>query len=485
MHQAISSLIFVSLMFGAAACTVGPDYSPPGHVVAGDWVSLAGASAHGQVSDQTGDLSRWWKTFDDRDLDLLMDRAVEANLDLALAESRIREARAARGVAAADFAPQVEASAGAQRSRRSENAGNTAPNRSDPTVNLFQIGFDAAWELDIFGGTRRAVEASRADIEVAIENRRDAVVTLLAEVGRNYIELRTAQQRIVIAERNVAAQADTFSLANSRARAGINSDLDAAQASALLSSTQASIPALQAQARQAMYRLGVLLGQDPGMLVDQLSPTGHLPETSESVPAGLPSELLRRRPDIRAAERSIAAATARVGVATADLYPRFTILADLGLQSEAANSLIDAPSRYWTMSPGIRWPILDGSRIRSNILVQTEREEQALIGYERTILHALADVETAITAYINEHERRDFLAASLEASRRAVELAVSQYSSGLTAFLAVLDAQRTLFQAEDMLLQSESRLAENLIALYKALGGGWETFDCLASTPIP
>jgi len=472
------SLVGAGIAVWPAACTVGPEYQVPKRETAAQWSGLQEQGTAMWVTGEAAETAAWWRALNDPMLDELVQRAVAGNNDLRLAEARIREARAMRGVTAADWSPQVDAVGSAERRRRSENA-NTQTNGpvNGQTHSLYQVGFDARWELDVFGGTKRAVEAADAEIARAEEDRRATLVTLLAEVGRNYVELRSVQERIAIAEKNIAAQRDALDLSMMRFKAGLVSELDSAQAENLLTTTQATVPALQVQVRSAMHRLATLLGQEPGALNAELDTASGTAASPVSIPAGIPSDLLRRRPDIRAAERGIAAATARIGVATADLYPKFTLTGGVGLQSSSTGSLLDASSRYWSIGPGVVWPMLEGGRIRANIAVQDAREEQALITYENTVLGALEETENAISAFSREHDRRSALAQARDAAQKAVDLATVQYRSGLTAFLTVLDAQRSLYAAEDALVQSDAVVRLQAIALYKALGGAWEVFE--------
>lgn len=477
MRSAILHLPSSILVFIAIGCTVGPDYQMP----------EVGVPARFGAATQPAapvDLAHWWTTFKDPQLDSLVARAIEGNLDLKLAESRIREARALRGVVAADAWPGVNANGSFRRSRTSENAFDTGQGNGGQnfggfagpgdTTNLWQAGFDAAWEIDVFGGVRRSVEAAEADISARIEDRRDTLISLLAEVARNYLEARGYQQQIEIARRNVIIQQEAADVAASKARLAGGSELDVARAQAQVASTQSLIPQLEALRDQSAHRLAVLLGREPRALVSELAAIKPIAKGPPVVPPGLPSELLRRRPDIRRAEREIAAASARIGVATADLYPRFSITAALGLQSEKFSSLGDWGSRYWNLAPGVSWNVFDAGRIRSNIEVYTERERVALLQYEKTVLTALEEVESALVAYEKEQARRDLLANAVERNRRAVELAKTLYQGGARDFLNVIDAERALALSEDQLVQSERLISTNLVALYKALGGGWE-----------
>jgi NodT family efflux transporter outer membrane factor (OMF) lipoprotein len=472
-------------------CTVGPDYHAPQTSVPDRF----GATT--RPATEHVDFARWWTTFHDPLLNSLIDRAMAGNLDLKIAAARVREARAQRGVVAADGYPNLNTSASYRRTRTSENAfdiggrpgattggtgttGGTAQqfgafNAPGSTTDLFQAGFDASWEIDVFGGVRREVEAAEADIGAQIENQRDTLVSLLAEVARNYLELRGYQQQIVIAHRNVKIQQDAVEVAQSKARLVGGSELDVARAQALVASTQSQIPTLETLRDQAAHRLGVLLGLEPRALIAELEEVKSIAKGPPEVPPGLPSELLSRRPDVRRAERQLAAATANIGVATADLYPKFSITAALGLQSEKFNSLADWGSRFWNIAPGVSWNLFDAGRIRANIQVQNERQRQAVLTYQSSILTALEDVNNALTAYAKEQTRRQSLQESVDKSRRAVELANTLYQGGARDFLNVIDAQRALATAEDQLVQSDRLIGTDLVALYKALGGGWNS----------
>jgi len=348
------------------------------------------------------------------------------------------------------------------------------PSGVERTQNLFQAGFDATWEIDVFGGVRRAIEAAGADIQVAEENRRYVLVTLLSEVARNYIEARANQRRLDIVHGNIRSQADTLELTRTRFNAGLTSELDVAQAESQLASTQSQVPLLDILLRQAIHRLGVLLGQPPESLLEELNQDTPLPTIPPEIPLGLPSELLLRRPDIRRSERELAAATARIGVATAELFPRFSLTGSFGTQTDDMQHFLDRKSLFWSVGPNMSWPIFDAGRIRANIDVQDARQQQALALFQQTILTALEDVENTVVAYRQEQVRHRYLASAVQANRRAFQLANERYTKGLADFLSVLESQRSLYITEDALVQSEGQAVTNLIALYKALGGGWE-----------
>lgn len=456
------------------ACTVGPDYEAPAPSVPKTW-STQGTELDPLTSRTIGRgavVAAWWTTFRDPELTSLIERAARSNLDLKLAEARIREARGLRGVSAGALLPSVDASGAYSRNRGSENV--PVPGAGVQS-NLYQAGFDASWEIDVFGGIRRGVEAADAEVDASVEARRDVLVTLLSEVGRNYIELRGLQAQLDIARQNLEAQRKTLELTQARFQAGRAAELDVVRAQAQVSTTASQIPVLESQRIQATHRLGVLLGGAPGSLRQELVKAQAIPVPPPEVPVGLPSELLRRRPDLRRAERELAAATARIGVATADLYPKFSLTGFFALESINASDFAKWGSRAWSVGPTIQWSLFEGGRIRARIEVEDARQEQAAIGYERSILVALQEVEDALVAYAKEQAHRAELSDSVAANTKAVDLANQRYTQGLVDFLSVLDAQRSLYVTQDALVQSEGRISGFLVALYKALGGGWDT----------
>jgi multidrug efflux system outer membrane protein len=461
-----------------SGCTVGPDYAEPRPEAPPEWSSIESQPGTGVGSRITpiaspAVLAEWWRSLEDPVLDSLIERALASNLDLRQARGRVREARARRGVVAGDLFPRVDANASYSRQR---NSGTSDAPLGPPgsEIDLYQAGFDASWEIDVFGGVRRRVEAADAELAASVEDERSVLVSLLAEIAQNYAELRGLQARTAIAASNLGAQRETLAMTRSRFEAGLVGEFDVSRAEAQVRSTEAEIPALESETRRAMHRLGVLLGEHPGALLGELSTRADMPRASGDVPIGLPSELLRRRPDIRRAERQLAATSARIGAATADLFPRFSLTGSLGLQSSDFGDLGDSGSRYWSVGPSVSWPVLDFGRIRSNIEVQTAREEQALAAYEQAVLLAFREVEDALVALSKEQARRDALAAAVAADRRAVELATALYRQGLSDFLSVLQAQRDLYRSEDALTRSGTAVVQELIRLYKSLGGGWE-----------
>jgi multidrug efflux system outer membrane protein len=457
------------------ACAVGPKYTPPESRMPPSWHE-AQATA-GAFSRST--LERWWTQFHDPLLDDLVRRAIDGNLDLKIAAARVREARAARGIAASAALPQVDLGGQSARAERSDavppfkGASGGASPFGPRTQNVFEAGFDAGWELDVFGGVRRDVEAAVAQVQAAEEGRRDVLVTLLADVARNYAELRGTQREIEILNATVRSQQDTLDLAKARFDAGLGTALDVERADGLLEATKSREPELQRLARRAIYRIDVLLGQEPGTVASVLETPKGLPQQPPDVPDVLPSELLSRRPDLRRAERDVAAATARLGVARSELFPRFSIAGNFGRRSQDASDLASTASQFWFLVAGVRVPILSGGRIRANIQVQDARQEGAVRQYEKAVLTAVEDVENALSSYTREQRRLETLRASVAANRRALDLATERYTGGLENFLSVLDAQRAVYLSDEALAQSETNVMVSLIAVYKALGGGW------------
>jgi outer membrane protein, multidrug efflux system len=463
------------LLLSVSGCAVGPQYVRPEVSLPATWRD----ASSGQMTAPRESLDQWWTRFLDPVLDRLIERAVAGNLDLQIAAARIREARAARGIAAAAALPQVDATADYARVRRSESvppfketAGINSP-FGPRDQNLFEVGFDASWELDVLGGVRRDKEAALAQVQATQETQRDALVTLLADVARTYVELRGAQRQLAILDETLRSEKDTLGLVRARAEAGLATELDVARAEGLVATTTSERPVVIRRAGEAVHRLGLLLGEGPDALAEALAPPATIPFAPPELPAVLPSELLSRRPDVRHAERELAAATARIGVARADLFPRFAILGRFGHLSDDPGDLPALHSQFWSFIPGVRWPILSGGRIRANIRLQTARQEQAQKTYEKTIVTALQEVADALLAHNRELDRQAALRTAIAANRRALDVSLERYTGGIESFLSVLDAQRSVYAVEDALAQSESNLAVSLIAVYKSLGGGW------------
>ncbi|HXG52805.1 MAG TPA: efflux transporter outer membrane subunit [candidate division Zixibacteria bacterium] len=446
--------------------TVGPDYVEPETRLPAAWSRELGGGLSAASPAEDG-LARWWTVLGDPDLSALIERAAAGNRNLKVALARVREARARRAIAEAGYFPQVNFTASAARSRGSEQTG------AGETRELYKTGFDATWEIDVFGRVRRSVEAAQGDLEASVADYHDVLVTVLAEVAVNYVEARTLQAQLQVAEENVEAQTETLQLTEWRFEAGLVSRLDVEQARSNLENTRAQLPRLRSDIEAARNRIAVLVGVHPGALDAELSARKPIPQPPVEIAVGVPAETLRRRPDVRRAERQLAAQTARVGVATADLYPRLSLPGSIGLEALSGDRLFSAGSRAASLAGSLVWTIFKGGAIRRAIEAQSALQQQALEQYEAAVLTALEDVENALVAYAGEQERQRALAEADQAARHAAQLARDQYASGLVDFQTVLDAERTSLASQDQLVQSRGRVASNLIALYKSLGGGW------------
>jgi NodT family efflux transporter outer membrane factor (OMF) lipoprotein len=457
------------------SCAVGPNYHRPLVPSAPQWTE---AHARGTAPGVEAETDLWWQSFHDAELDSLIHRSVAANYDLARAAARVEEARAARGFVRSNASPQISAGVSASRDRQtgvglSPGPGGVAARRFSYEASDYRGELSLSWELDLFGRIRRGVEAATADLAASEQDRRNVLVTLLGDVGRYYADLRGYQLRLAIAEKNIAIAEDTLELTRQRVKGGQATERDVAQAEAQLESSRAQTPGLNTSIQLAIHRLGVLLGQQPGALEKELAASAPLPPAPPSVPTGVPSDLLRRRPDIQRAEAQVAAATARVGEAKADYFPKFTLLGAVGRQATQLHDLSLGLGSFFSVGPTVSAPVFTGGRIRSNIAVQEARVREAVANYQATILTALEETENSLVAYGNEQDRRDRLEATVRASETAFELANVQYRAGLTDFLTVLDAQRELYANRDLLAQSQTQVTTSLIALYRALGGGW------------
>jgi multidrug efflux system outer membrane protein len=450
-----------------SACAVGPNYQAPETRAADTFDNAEAATYSG-----TANVGAFWQTFSDATLERLVTEALAANHDLRIAQTRVREARALRRDAAFDLAPSVNASGGYTKQRTA--AITTLPG-SPRETELYDAGFDAIWELDFFGRVRRGLEASNAELGAIEAERRDALVSVSAEVTRTYFELRGQQQQLDVARRNVANQTSTLDLANARLDAGSGTEFDTARAQAQLSTTRGTIAPLEAAVARSIHRLSVLLGREPGALRAELAPPAALPPLPGIVPVGNPSDLLRRRPDIRIAERDLAGATARIGVAVADLFPRVSFTGSAGYVATDRNGLGDPGSDAFVLAPGITWAIFDLGHVQARIGASQARRDGALLRYEQTVLQALEETENSLVTHARARDKLVHDEAALKASSTAADLARVRYENGASDFLQVLDAERTLLESEDRLARSRTEAATSLIAVYKSLGGGWET----------
>lgn len=463
-----AALLAVSLLSLHACKVVGPDYEAPEIQVPDQW--------HRELTSGleagTSNLHAWWTTLGDEQLVTLIQRAASGNQDLEIAFARILQARAARGVATGELYPDITADGSFERFRTSEGLMSMPAPPFSRTDSKGSVGLNATWELDVFGGIRRSIESADATLQSTIEGYRDTLVVLLADVASTYVEVRTLQARIQYAESNVENQALTLELTRDRVNSEISPKLDVRQAELNLARTEAVLPSLREQLHRAIYRLGVLLGEHPTALYDELIQPGPIPAPTELVAMDIPFSLVRQRPDLRRAERVLAASTARIGMASANLYPRFALTGSFAYAAQ--DDLFDDGNRAWSVGPAASWNLFNGGRVRNLVKQEDANTQEALVRYEQTVLVALQEVESAIVAFDEEQLRRDILKRSVTAASESVELVKTLYRNGLTDFQNVLDTERSLFEQQDLLAESEGRVIRNLVELYRALGGGWD-----------
>lgn len=443
-----------------ASCRVGPEHAAPALDLPDQFVESATATP--AEADET-----WWRRFGDPLLDLLIDRAVAGNVDLAIARERVLEARALRESAHGSTLPSIDARANATRTSFSDDG---AFQRGVEYTAL-DAGFDASWEVDLFGRLGSLVDAADAEIGVAEEARQSVLVSLLGEVAREYVALRGSQRELAILRANLATQRDTLDLTRARAVAGLSPELDVARAESQVETTAALIPTFEARVRASIHRIGVLSGGLPGSCVAELEAEAPIPLAPADVAAGLPLDVVRRRPDVRQAERALARETALSAQATAELYPRLTLFASFGREARSASELFDASSNAWSIGAGLLAPLFHGGTLRANLRAQESRRAQAALRWRGVVLEALREVEDALANVAREREREARLVAATDASQRALAMARDLNAQGLVDFFDVLEAQRALLAAETQLAQSQSALTSETVALYKALGG--------------
>ena len=465
---ASSLATFISAL-ALAGCAVGPDYVRPDLPVQQSFANTALDGFSAQAVER-----EFWRGFGDPSLDQLINEAHTANHDVRIVAANLREVRALRRQVGYDRYPTVTAGAGFAKSLASENQlpGFT---RGERETDAYTAGFDAVWELDFFGRVRRGIEAASADVAASEAGLNNAQVSVAAEVAREYFELRGAQRQLEVAQQNRDNQQQTYKLTVVRLDAGRGTELDRARAGAQLHATTATIPAFEAAVARSIYRLGVLTGQQPTALVDRLAVVQPLPPLPVLTAVATPEALLRRRPDIRQAERSLAGQTARIGVATADLFPRVTFTGNLGFNAGSAGDLGKGDSLSYSVGPSLSWAFLNLGRVRAGIAASEARTEAALAFYEQTVLRALEETEGALITFNRAQVRNTSLRSAAEQSATAARLARARFDAGATDFLTVLDAERRLLDDQDRLVQGETTAATSLIAVYKALGGGWQS----------
>jgi NodT family efflux transporter outer membrane factor (OMF) lipoprotein len=445
----------------ASACAIGPDYARPDVPAKTAWEEAGNASAGADEA-----LGAWWERFGDERLTDLVERAARGSLEIRIAAARVAEARALRRVAGSAQLPELVLAGEASEGMRSPG---------DTAFGALELFF----EVDLWGRVRRSVEAARADEAAAAEDRSAVTLAVVAEVATAYVEVRGLQHELRTVRQNLDAQRETLDLTEAQAFVGLASDLDAQRVRALTANTAAEIPPLEADLAAARYRLEVLLGLPAGSLASELAGEAAIPSPPAELLVGVPADLLRRRPDVRRAERELAAETARIGAAQAELLPRLTLVGAIGLRSQDA-AQIASGSSFGSIGPSVDWPIFAGGRILANVAAQDARAAQAAARYERAVLGAWAEVETALARHAREQVRRTELRAAVAAQRGAAELARRLQRSGLAPFLDVLDAERSLLISESRLAESETAVATSLVAVYAALGGGWERAEALA-----
>ncbi len=474
--------IFCFLIMAAGCTTAGPDYESPGLVPQGPWHSpMIQGLALEQADPER--LARWWQIFGDPILSDLIDQAILDNLDLRLALARVTQYRALRKIEGADTRPTLDTSGSAAWTGTSNEKG------KGTTDTAYTAGLAAGWEIDLFGRIRRSMEAADADLAAQQEALRDVLISLAADLAQSYIEVRTSQARLAVVRESISSQTESRQLTLWRYQAGLTDELAVRQASYNLESAKSKIPGLENSLSAAMNKVAVLTGKRPGHLHTLLSEVVSLPELSPTVAVGLPADAIRRRPDIREAENELMAQTARVGVATADLYPKLSLAGSIGVEGISPGRLAGniADPSHWLrkIMASVSWNLFDAGAIKKKILVQSSLQKQALIRYESAILNAVEEVENCLVKYANEQTRYDILVRAVAEAEQAERLARKKYLSGLTDFTAVLESQRTQLSFRNDLSESRGTMVSNLILLYKALGGGWGPIETLNDRKLP
>lgn len=460
-----TALLSLAIATSLSSCAIGPNYTKPETPVDEKF------STKESIYSSQPAIAQWWRNFKDPKLTSLIDRALSANHDLRIATANLEEARALRNAVRFDYIPTVNATGGYNNQRSSSIASFGGGRTSE----VYDAGFDATWELDLWGRVRRSNWAARADVASAEAARNGIMVSVAAEVAAAYMDLRGLQNQLAVAKRNADNQRETLKLTESLLQGGRGTELDTSRSRALLNSTLAAIPLLENGIHQDIHRISVLVGEQPAALKQELLQARPIPALPSLVSIGDPAQLLRRRPDILAVEKQLEATTHRVGVAAADLFPRVTFNGSVGLQSGSISGLGRSGADTYNFGPNLRWAAFDLGRVASQINAAKAREQRALAEYEKTVLGALEETENALVAFGRQRARRNFLRESAKASQQAADLAQERYQNGVADFLTVLDAQRELLNAQSQLAESETLTATSLVAIYKALGGGWET----------
>jgi NodT family efflux transporter outer membrane factor (OMF) lipoprotein len=486
-------LSVVGWIFGLTACAVGPSYRAPKPDLPQAFTSPAGANS-GAATAQAGapDLATWWRSLNDEELDSLVDRAVRSNLDLEIALDRLQQARTYEAVVVGDALPTVDASAAAGRGTGSDltkGRADQALRSADTGAGLQHInkiaGFDAVWELDIFGKFRREIEASRDDTQAARAARYDVLTTVVADVVRAYVDLRGLQVRAGILHKAGDVLRESLRIVNIRYERGITNELDVALATRELATLEAQLAPVEAQVGAAQYTLAVLVGEYPGNMVKELSKPDLVPTMPAPTAPGVPLDLLKRRPDIQVAERELAANTARIGVATANLFPQITLSAAIGSQGQGWGTSPSINQHIWSFGPGAVWPVLDFGALDAQVDIAGLAAHESLVNYRKALLTAVQQVDTALEAYQAQQQRMDKLSTAMLAGQRAVDLSTARYNRGLTDFLNVVDAERQFYDLQEQYAQAQVDQGEQFVQLYKSLGGGWQNYQAVPAIRRP
>jgi NodT family efflux transporter outer membrane factor (OMF) lipoprotein len=455
-----------------SGCMAGPNYKPPTTETPAGWsgVTNVTAATGARLAQTPADLAQWWTRFNDPKLTELVNVALRTNLDVRLAETLLREARAARGIDVGGLWPSLTLSGSAT---HSGVIGGPHPAGSPNTLGA---GAGALWNLDVFGGTRRRIEADNAAIEAAFENVYGAQVALVSEVAIDYLQVRGAQDQIAIAQNNLKSQQHTAEVTRLKGKAGFDSALDQANADAQVATTASTIPVLETSIQQNIFALSILLDRPPADLLGDLSKPGSVLTTNvpPEIPVGLPSDLLRRRPDIQAAEANLHQAAAQIGVAESAFFPQFSLTGTANYQNSVLRDLFAGPSGFYSAGAAIVWPVFSAGSTVSNVRLQKAAKDAAYISYQKTVLNALADVESSLVAFAKEWDHRKALSDSVVYNQRAYDLSQQLYQAGTEEFLNVLDAERSLFGSQTALAQSNQAILVDLVNIYRALGGGWQ-----------
>lgn len=474
-----SCVFMLGALIGCAP--IGPNFVTPKSAVVTQWMETnsPGASQQSGLTSRSAPVVKWWETFHDATLNKLIAEAYAQNLSLQIAGARVLQARAQLGIAFGELYPQSQVGAGSASQRKiSKNLGPVKDIERfidlDTEFATSEIGFDAQWELDVWGAQRRGTQAAKSNLAAQVANYDDALVTLTGDVAAVYINIRALQEALGIARQNIELQQKSENLAQLRFKNGVTTELDVQEATTMLNNTKATVPGLESDLQQAKNALAVLLGKTPSAMTDVLGYSGRIPRASSGVAVGLPAELLRRRPDVRAAELEAALQSAQVGIALSDLYPQFILSGAIGLQASSGNDLFSSDSGTGLLSAGVVWNLFNYGRIKNNVRVQDAAFQELVANYQNTVIVAYSEVENAMVAYAQARKQVGFYQKSVEASKRAAEIAVSQYQDGVVEYSRVLNTQTAQLQSQANLINARAQVSANLVAIYKGLGGGWQ-----------